>query len=163
MEAISIGWEALALSWLNKCNPIWSNDEYKPVIMAILRWIIPDCLTFIRKNCQQFLKPGEINVVMTTLSIFGMLLNDAVDENPDEYAKFITSWFQAAISYAVVWGLSGIMNTESRIKFDEFYREVNITDAFAAPIYFMMVHDICIFTIIFFALPQNDLLLTGLS
>lgn len=68
--------------------------------------------------------PGDINIVMTTLSIFEMLLNDAIDENPDEYAKFITSWFQAAISYAVVWGLSGIMNTESRIKFDEFYREV---------------------------------------
>ncbi|CAG9798387.1 unnamed protein product [Chironomus riparius] len=124
MEASSIGWEAMTQSWLNKCNPVWSNDEYKPVIMAILRWIIPDCLTFIRKYCQQFLKPGDINIVMTTLSIFEMLLNDAVDENPDEYAKFITSWFQAAISYAVVWGLSGIMNTESRIKFDEFYREI---------------------------------------
>ncbi|KAG5675131.1 hypothetical protein PVAND_005060 [Polypedilum vanderplanki] len=124
MEAVSIGWEAMAQSWLNKCNPIWSNDEYRPVIMAILSWIIPDCLSFIRKNCQQFLMPGDINVVMTTLSIFEMLLNDAIDENPDEYAKFITSWFQAAISYAVVWGLSGIMNTESRVKFDEFYREI---------------------------------------
>ncbi len=92
--------------------------------MAMLRWIIPDCLIFIRKNCQQFLKPGDINIVMTTLSIFEMLLNEALEENPDEYAKFITSWFQAAISYAVIWGFSGNMNTESRIKFDEFYREV---------------------------------------
>jgi dynein heavy chain, axonemal len=126
MEAVSLGWDTMALSWLNKCNPIWSNEEYKPVIMATLRWIIPDCLNFIRKNCQQFLKPGDINIVMTTLSIFEMLLNDAIEENPDEYAKFITSWFQAAISFAVIWGLSGIMNTESRIKFDEFYREVGV-------------------------------------
>jgi dynein heavy chain, axonemal len=61
---------------------------------------------------------------MTTLTIFEMLLNEAIEENPDEYSKFLTSWFQAAISYAIVWGLSGIMDTESRIKFDEFYREV---------------------------------------
>lgn len=126
MEANSIGWDSLALSWLNRCNPIWSNDEYKSVIMATLRWIIPDCLMFIRKNCHQFLMPGEINIVMTTLSIFEMLLNDAIEENADEYVKFLTSWFQAAISYSVVWGLSGIMNTESRIIFDEFYREVYI-------------------------------------
>lgn len=53
-----------------------------------------------------------------------MLLNDACEENPEEYAKFLTSWFQAAISYAVVWGLGGIMSTDSRAKFDEFYREV---------------------------------------
>lgn len=123
-EPISIGWEACALSWLSKCNPVWANAEYKPIIMAMLNWIIPDCLTFIRKNCQQILKPGDINIVMTTLSIFEMLLSDAIEETPDENAKFITSWFQAAISYAVIWGLSGNMDTESRIKFDEFYREV---------------------------------------
>lgn len=70
------------------------------------------------------MKPGDINIVMSTLSIFEMLLNDACEENQEDYAKFVTSWFQAAISYAVVWGLSGLMNTESRIKFDEFYREV---------------------------------------
>lgn len=62
---------------------------------------------------------------MTTLSIFEMLLNDACEENPEEHAKFVTSWFQAAISYAISWGLGGILNTESRDKFDEFYREVS--------------------------------------
>jgi dynein heavy chain, axonemal len=63
--------------------------------------------------------------VMTTLSIFEMLLNDACEENPDEHSKFVTSWFQAAISFAIVWGLSGIMDSDSRAKFDEFYREVS--------------------------------------
>ena len=82
-------------------------------------------MTFVRRHCYQFLKPGDINIVMTTLSIFEMLLNDACEENPEEYAKFVTSWFQAAISYAVMWGISGIMNIESRAKFDEFYREVS--------------------------------------
>lgn len=73
------------------------------------------------------MKPGDINIVMSTLSIFEMLLNDACEENPEEYSKFITSWFQAAISYAVMWGISGIMNTDSQAKFDDFYREVSFT------------------------------------
>ncbi|CAO1367416.1 unnamed protein product [Diamesa hyperborea] len=123
MEAISLGWETFAISWLNACNPLWA-EEYKVTIMAMFRWIIPDCLLFVKIYCYQFMKPGDINIVMSTLSIFEMLLNDACEENQEDYAKFVTSWFQAAISYAVVWGLSGLMNTESRIKFDEFYREI---------------------------------------
>lgn len=42
MEAVSLGWETFALSWLNKCNPMWANEEHKPTIMAMLCWIIPD-------------------------------------------------------------------------------------------------------------------------
>lgn len=90
-----------------------------------LLFLLLQCLSFMKKNCYQFLKPGDINIVMTTLSIFEMLLNDACEENPEEYSKFVTSWFQAAISYAIMWGFSGIMDTESRAKFDEFYREVS--------------------------------------
>ncbi|CRK98972.1 CLUMA_CG011958, isoform A [Clunio marinus] len=123
METIVLGWEAFALSWLNVCNPMWAGD-HKVMIMGMFRWIIPDCLTFIKRNCQMFLKSSDINIILSTFSIFEMLLNDACEENQEEYAKFLTSWFQAAISYAVMWGLGGIMNTESRTKFDEFYREI---------------------------------------
>lgn len=42
MEAVSLGWETFALSWLNNCNPIWADDEHKPTIMATLKWIFPD-------------------------------------------------------------------------------------------------------------------------
>jgi dynein heavy chain len=124
MEAVSIGWEAFSLSWLNQCNPAWT-EEHKPLIMAMLHWIVPDCLDYIRKNCHQFLNPGDINILMTTLSIFEMLLNEAVEDNPDDFAKYLTSWFQSAISYAVIWGIGGILDADSRLKFDEFYREVS--------------------------------------
>lgn len=42
LESVSLGWEAFALSWLNRCNPMWADEEHKPTIMAILQWIIPD-------------------------------------------------------------------------------------------------------------------------
>lgn len=41
-QASSLGWESFALSWLNKCNPIWADEEHKIIILATLRWIIPD-------------------------------------------------------------------------------------------------------------------------
>lgn len=42
MESVSLGWESFALSWLNKCNPIWADEEHNPTIMAMLKWIFPE-------------------------------------------------------------------------------------------------------------------------
>lgn len=123
MEAVNLGWEAFAMSWLDRCNKIWA-EENKGTLMEMLRWIIPDCLTFVQRHCKQLLKPGEINIVLTTLHIFEMLLNDACDENSEDFSKFLSSWFQAAITFSVVWGIGGILDIDSRAKFDEFYREV---------------------------------------
>lgn len=70
------------------------------------------------------LYPGEINLVLTTLNIFEMQIDDGVAKNED-YSKHLMLWFQAALLFAVVWGIGGILDTESRIKFDAFYKEVS--------------------------------------
>lgn len=49
---------------------------------------------------------------------------DACEENPEDYQKFVASWYQNALLLAIVWGIGGILENDSRIKFDEFYREV---------------------------------------
>lgn len=61
---------------------------------------------------------------MTTMNIFGMLLDEAVAGSPEDYEKFLISWFQAAIVYSVVWGVGGLLNADSREKFNEVYRKV---------------------------------------
>ncbi|XP_055593622.1 dynein axonemal heavy chain 12 [Uranotaenia lowii] len=122
MEPTVIGWEAFTKSWIAKCSELWTN-EWEDFLMDIFRWVIPDCLTFVRRQCRQYLYPGDICLLMCTLNIFQMVIDEAVDESPDEYAKFLFTWFQAALMYSVVWGIGGILDMESKIKFDEFYRE----------------------------------------
>lgn len=70
------------------------------------------------------LYPGDINLVLTTLNIFEMQIDDGVANNED-YGKHLMLWFQAALLFAVVWGIGGILDTESRKKFDVFYKEVS--------------------------------------
>lgn len=53
-----------------------------------------------------------------------MLMDDAIEENSDDYAKFLFNWYQAAIIMSVVWGLGGLLDINSRESFDAFYREV---------------------------------------
>lgn len=82
--------------------------------------------SFAKRNCQHLLYPGEFNLLMTTLSIFQMLLDDAVAESPEDYEKFLISWFQAALVYSVSWGIGGLLNSESREKFTEVYKQVSV-------------------------------------
>lgn len=51
-------------------------------------------------------------------------MDDAIEENSEDYAKFLFNWYQAAIIMSVVWGLGGLLDINSREAFDAFYREV---------------------------------------
>lgn len=84
------------------------------------------CQTFLRRSCSQFIKPGEFNGLLTTFSIIDMLMDEAIEENPDDYEKYIQSYIQASILYALTWGIGGVLDTNSREKFDGFLRKVSL-------------------------------------
>ncbi|XP_055621192.1 dynein axonemal heavy chain 12 [Toxorhynchites rutilus septentrionalis] len=123
MEPSVIGWEAFVKSWIQKCNKYWTTD-WEDFLLEIFRWVVPDCLTFIRRQCRQYLYPGDTCLLVCTMNIFQMVIDEAVHDNPDDYQKYLFTWFQAALIYSVVWGLAGILDMESKMKFDEFYREI---------------------------------------
>lgn len=133
LEPSTLGWEIFAKSWLNQCSPIWIG-EYKTIVMEMLRWVIPPTITFVKRHCIHLLYPGEFNLLKTTLDIFEMLLDDAIEENAEEYSRYLLTWFQAALIYGVVWGIGGLLDTESREKFDIFYRKIwALTDEYPLP------------------------------
>lgn len=78
------------------------------------------------------------------MSIFEMLLDDAVAESPDDYEKFLISWFQAALIYSVVWGIGGLLNEDSREKFNEVHRSVS---SFLLILIFGLNYEICLFDV----------------
>lgn len=84
------------------------------------------CQTFVRRYCSQFIKPGEFNCLTTTFELFGMQLSEAIEENPEDYQKYLLSYFQAAIIFALVWGVGGVLDTSSREKFDAFLKKVSV-------------------------------------
>lgn len=56
--------------------------------------------------------------------MFQMVMDDAVEANADDYQKFLVSWIQAAMVYSTAWGVSGLLDTESREKFDQYHKKV---------------------------------------
>lgn len=62
--------------------------------------------------------------MLTTFDLIDMQLDEAIEENPDDYDKYIESYIQAAILYALVWGIGGVLDINSREKFDAYLRKV---------------------------------------
>lgn len=149
-EPNTLRWETFAESWLERCDRRWANEGSK-LIMPLLRWIIPPVLVhastvtiakiteifyfltgfqaseFVRKSCYQYPISGEFNSIRSTLDIFEMLLQDALEDNVDEYQRYLSAWYQAALLYSVSWGIGGVLDSESRAKFDVFLRSVCTT------------------------------------
>jgi dynein heavy chain len=49
-----------------------------------------------------------------------MLMEDAVRATED--TKHFSTWIQAAFVFAGVWGIGGILDADSQIQYDEFYK-----------------------------------------
>ena len=125
MEAKTLGWKVFMQSWIHNCNPEWCGD-YKELITELFTWLVDPCLKFIRKQCRQLCVTGEISLVRSTMMIFEMVLNDAFANfvKKEEELKHTVTWIEAAFMYAIVWGLGGVLDEESREKFDEYLKRL---------------------------------------
>lgn len=83
------------------------------------------CQTFVRRNCSQFIKPGEFNCLLTTFDLIDMLMDEGIEENPDDYEKYLQNYIQAALLYSLTWGVGGVLDVNSRERFDGFLRKVS--------------------------------------
>jgi len=54
------------------------------------------------------------------MSLVKMLLEDAIHANED--TRYVNFWIPAAFIYAGVWGIGGILDTDSQIQYGEFYK-----------------------------------------
>ncbi|CAG2053712.1 unnamed protein product, partial [Timema podura] len=120
-EPLTLGWKPLMLSWLSRLDPVW-REGHEQLIEDMFDWIIPPCLQFVRRHGVQLVTAGEANLVKSTMLLIQMLISEAMKESED--TRYIRSWLQGAFVYSGVWGVAGILDTESREAFDEFYKDI---------------------------------------
>ncbi|CAB3257079.1 unnamed protein product [Arctia plantaginis] len=120
MESATLGFMPFYKSWLNTLNPIWlqDNEEY---IFNMCEWLFDPLVYFVRKQCIQLVTAGEVNLVISTLRLVVMLMDDAVEGEED--TRYTRTWFLAAFMTALVWGVGGILNSYSRDQFDVLLKD----------------------------------------
>ncbi|XP_061720397.1 dynein axonemal heavy chain 12-like [Cydia pomonella] len=120
MESSSLGFAPFYTSWLKTLNPIWI-DENEQYIYDMCEWLLDPLVYYVRRNCGQLVTAGEVNLVISTLRLIEMLMDNAIEGEED--TKYTRCWFLASLMTALVWGVGGILNTDSREKFDDLVKE----------------------------------------
>lgn len=120
MEPHILGWRPYAKSWINSINPNWKEGN-ESLLNEIFEWLIDPCLEFIRKKCRVTISAGQINQVMSTLNLMEMYMNDAIEEAQHDYEDYIVSWIQASTLLAIVWGIGGTLDFDSRNAFNAYF------------------------------------------
>ncbi|XP_052747070.1 dynein axonemal heavy chain 12 [Bicyclus anynana] len=120
MESATFGSMPFYKSWLNTLNPIWL-EENEDFIYDICSWLIDPLLYYVRKYCVQLVTAGEVNLIISTLRLIQMLMDNAIEGEED--TKYTRTWILASFMTALVWGIGGILNTDSRERFDDLVKE----------------------------------------
>ncbi|XP_013163033.1 PREDICTED: dynein heavy chain 12, axonemal [Papilio xuthus] len=120
MESSSFGFMPFYKSWLNTLNPIWleENEDY---IFNMCEWLFDPLVLYVRRDCNQLVKAGEVNLVISTLRLIEMLMDNAIEGEED--TRHTRTWFIASFMAALVWGVGGILNSDSRDKYDDLVKE----------------------------------------
>lgn len=120
MESATFGFMPFYKSWTKTLNPIWTfeNEDY---IYDMCDWLFEPMIYYVRKNCSQLVTAGEVNLVISTLRLVEMLMDYSIEGEED--TRFTRTWFVASFMTALVWGVGGILNSDSREKFDEVVKE----------------------------------------
>ncbi|XP_058790035.1 dynein axonemal heavy chain 7-like [Phymastichus coffea] len=136
MNLQKLGWRPFVLADLTNVEYF---QGYHQIIYKLFDWSIDPCLEFMQKNCSSYLRLTDMHLVISTLSLFKMYMNYAIDEHIEKKEKdnkdHIAIWSQAAIIMATLWTLTGSMNYTSRDKFEEFYMSLwsNSNENFPRP------------------------------
>lgn len=150
IEPRILGWNPFFRSWLNKLNPIW-KEGYEENIEQLFQWLIDPCLEFIRRNCHARITAGQIHQVVSTMDLFQMFMEDAVEQNQKTFDQFISSWLQATMMLSMVWGAAGTLDNDSHAKFNEFYLSVWKNEHTEHPMPEFLVNSVI-------SLPMDDLI-----
>ncbi|XP_063619962.1 dynein axonemal heavy chain 12-like [Cydia splendana] len=120
MESVTLGFRPFYKSWIKTLNSYWLEDN-EQFIYDMCEWLFEPMIYFVRKNCSQLVTAGEVNLLMSTLRLIEMLMNNAIEGEED--TKHTRCWLQASFITALVWGVGGILNSDSRGKFDDLVKE----------------------------------------
>ncbi|XP_043934432.1 dynein axonemal heavy chain 12 [Protopterus annectens] len=122
MEPSQLGWMPLVTSWLGTLPDCLQQKDNKTLLQELFHWLVPPTLRLVRKQCRELVPTSNSNNVVSLTQLFEMLLCDLVQEDPGN--KNIRTWIMAAFAFSLVWSVGGCCDTDSRIKFDLFLKEM---------------------------------------
>uniref|UniRef100_A0A4X1VAV2 Dynein axonemal heavy chain 3 n=1 Tax=Sus scrofa TaxID=9823 RepID=A0A4X1VAV2_PIG len=130
MEPHQLGWKPLKDSYMDTL-PSSLTEEHKELVNDMFMWLVQPCLEFIRLQCKFVVQTSPIHLAFSMMRLYSSLLDEIreIEEQKSELSEGLTSqqiflWLQGLFLFALVWTVAGTINTDSRKKFDLFFRNL---------------------------------------
>ena len=88
-------------------------------------WLVDACIYHVRHVSRELVPTGDSNLVKSMLSWISMLMHEhCQSEEEAQKNKHLKHWLFCATMFGAVWSIGATSDTDSRVKFDAFYREL---------------------------------------
>ncbi|VDO61660.1 unnamed protein product [Schistosoma margrebowiei] len=139
MEPEQLGWRPMVKSYIDYKLPNNLMNELKELINDLFEWLVDPCLEFIQINCRQLFSISNLHAVKQLITLFDCLLDEikhwcTLDQNSETpeigspqvnmSVQTVYLQIQALFLFSIVWSLGSCLPTESRGKFDLFFRDL---------------------------------------
>ncbi|VVC38423.1 Dynein heavy chain, coiled coil stalk,P-loop containing nucleoside triphosphate hydrolase,Dynein heavy [Cinara cedri] len=124
LDPDDLGWRPLIEIWIKNCPEFWSLNQNGIDIMCLFDWLTPPCLYFVRRNCVQLVNAGSTNMVLNVLNILELQLKIATQNVNQNLSSVFTNYLQGSFVYASIWGFGGTLDSNSRLAFDLYFKEL---------------------------------------
>uniref|UniRef100_A0A7M4G3F0 Dynein axonemal heavy chain 12 n=1 Tax=Crocodylus porosus TaxID=8502 RepID=A0A7M4G3F0_CROPO len=113
LESSQLGWMPLVTSWLSKLPEPLNEKEYQDLLLGLFNWLVPP------------LEPLNIR-----LFCFFFFLSD----RSVTLSFLILLHSQACFAFSLIWSIGGSCDSDSRVIFDAFLREIVAGKSESSPV-----------------------------
>uniref|UniRef100_A0A8C3KJ13 Dynein axonemal heavy chain 3 n=1 Tax=Calidris pygmaea TaxID=425635 RepID=A0A8C3KJ13_9CHAR len=127
MDSQQLGWKPLKDSYMNTLPPNL-QEEHRELVRDLIFYIVQPCLEFIHLHCKAIVQTSSSHLSYSLMKLYTCLLDEIKQSEEEEKesmsSQHIALWLQGLFLFALVWTVGGIIDADSRKKFDLFYRNL---------------------------------------
>uniref|UniRef100_A0A8C4T2P1 Dynein axonemal heavy chain 12 n=1 Tax=Erpetoichthys calabaricus TaxID=27687 RepID=A0A8C4T2P1_ERPCA len=122
MEPSQLGWMPIIESWINTLPESFHREEIRTLLLGLFEWIVPPSLRFLRKQCKV---PGLYRLLTKRQSVSSVAGTGRLVRTSSMLEKILLSLEDSdTFAFSLIWSIGGSCDTDSRIKFDAFLRDL---------------------------------------
>ena len=124
LEPSTLTWRPLLTSYLNG-EMYACLHEYAKEFETLFVWMAEACIDHLRHVSKELVPSGDSNLVKSMMCWVSMLLHEHC-QNEEEASrnKHLRHWLLCATIFGCIWSIGATSDTDSRAKFDVFFREL---------------------------------------
>ncbi len=91
LEPTTLGWRPIKTSWIKSLPEVLTktNGEFIDDLMELL---IDPCMTFIKKNCREYVQTSQINLIRSFMYLVEILLTEPCEAEDVADNRHLRTW-----------------------------------------------------------------------